>query len=348
MTVTMILGKKGVKYGLQLNSRGTAKSKGQPTDVALPSIFTEKDEDSDVEAEIQRQATKKRSQLEVQQQHAAALQQDPNVFDYDAVYDDMREAREKPRMQDAAARESKYIGRLMAKAKEREREQDIIYERKLAKEREKEDHLYGDKEKFVTRAYREKMAEQARFLEEEKMRDAAEAAQDVTKREDLSDFYRNLYKGTAARDAAPVKSVGGAAPRHPAAIPLEGEGAPPAAGSEASRSRDLPLPHAESGDIGGRSDEGPPGSAAGAVREADGEQAEPEHGGGVQLEGGPSLEEGSTKARPGRREGGLEQRPPADPGPSSVPTLDKEQAAAAAVAAAKERYQARKRQRVQS
>ena len=89
-------------------------------------------------------------------------------------------------------RKSRYIESLIAKQKEREREQDIIYERRLLKEREKEDHLYGDKEKFVTAAYRKKLEEDRKWLEEEKIADAREAADDVTKKGDLSGFYHNL------------------------------------------------------------------------------------------------------------------------------------------------------------
>lgn len=45
-------------------------------------------------------------------------------------------------------------------------EADILYERKLARERQVEDHLFGDKEKFVTAAYKAKLAEQAAFKAE--------------------------------------------------------------------------------------------------------------------------------------------------------------------------------------
>lgn len=54
------------------------------------------------------------------------------------------------------------------KAEERKREQDILYERKLTREREVEDHLFGDKERFVTSAYRKKLEETAKWQEEEK------------------------------------------------------------------------------------------------------------------------------------------------------------------------------------
>lgn len=67
----------------------------------------------------------------------------------------------------------------MKKAKEREREQEVIYERKLAKERSKDDHLYAGKDKFVTSAYKKKLAEQAKWMEEERLRQLREEKDDV-------------------------------------------------------------------------------------------------------------------------------------------------------------------------
>lgn len=67
----------------------------------------------------------------------------------------------------------------MKKAQEREREQEIIYERKLAKERSKDDHLYAGKDKFVTSAYKKKLAEQAKWMEEERLRQLREEKEDV-------------------------------------------------------------------------------------------------------------------------------------------------------------------------
>lgn len=58
-------------------------------------------------------------------------------------------------------------------------EQEIIYDRKLAKERSKEDHLYADKDKFVTSAYKKKLAEQAKWVEEEHLRQLREEQEDV-------------------------------------------------------------------------------------------------------------------------------------------------------------------------
>lgn len=67
----------------------------------------------------------------------------------------------------------------MKKAEERQREQEVVYERKIAKERSKDDHLYADKDKFVTSAYKKKLAEQAKWMEEERLRELREEKEDV-------------------------------------------------------------------------------------------------------------------------------------------------------------------------
>ncbi|KAJ4814226.1 Nuclear speckle splicing regulatory protein 1 [Rhynchospora pubera] len=186
------------KYGLQLRIPPGQSSKPSTAPARRPpaSIFGD-DDDDDVEKEISRQASKTASLQKIEQQRKKALEEDPSVFDYDGVYDDMKEKIAKPKVQDQSQRKSKYIEGLMAKAKEREREHEIIYERKLIKERSKEDHLYGDKEKFVTSAYRKKLAEQAKWLEEDRLRQLKEEQDDVTKKKDLSEFYFGLNKNIA-------------------------------------------------------------------------------------------------------------------------------------------------------
>ncbi|XWS52804.1 hypothetical protein CRYUN_Cryun11dG0103500 [Craigia yunnanensis] len=113
----------------------------------------------------------------------------------------------RPRVQDREERKSKYIHNLIKKAEKRKWEQEIVYERKLAKERSKEDHLYADKDKFVTSAYKKKLAEQAKWMEEERLRQLREEKEDVTKKSDLSDFYFNLGKNVTfgANEAEPRK-----------------------------------------------------------------------------------------------------------------------------------------------
>jgi coiled-coil domain-containing protein 55 len=117
------------------------------------------------------------------------------VFDYDGHFDGFQDARKQKIAradEERTERKSRYIQSLIEKQKEREREDAIVYERRLLKERQKEDHLYGDKEKFVTAAYKKKLEEDAKWLAQEKIDDAREAADDVSKKTDLSGFYFNL------------------------------------------------------------------------------------------------------------------------------------------------------------
>ncbi|OVA01979.1 protein of unknown function DUF2040 [Macleaya cordata] len=185
------------KYGLQLRVQPSQQKKQLTRPPLCPPIFSANDDDDDVNGEIARHATKKKVLKDVEEQHKKALEEDPSVFDYDGVYDQMKEATVRPLVQDRQERKSKYIHTLMEKAKERERDHEIVYERKLAKERSKDDHLFADKDKFVTSAYKKKLAEQAKWLEEERLRQLREEKEDVTKKSDMTDFYFNLTKNVA-------------------------------------------------------------------------------------------------------------------------------------------------------
>ncbi|MCL7043258.1 hypothetical protein MKW94_003279 [Papaver nudicaule] len=199
------------KYGLQLRVPASQQKKQSTKPPLHPPIFSaDDDDDEDINGEIARQATKKKVLRDVEEQHKKALAEDPSAFDYDGVYDEMKEAAQRPLMQDRQEKKSKYIHTLMAKAKERERDHEVVYERKLAKERSVDDHLYKDKEKFVTSAYKKKLAEQAKWLEEERIRQLREEKEDVTKKSDISEFYFNLPKNVAfgaggADSSVPVK-----------------------------------------------------------------------------------------------------------------------------------------------
>uniref|UniRef100_A0A7N0U743 Nuclear speckle splicing regulatory protein 1 N-terminal domain-containing protein n=1 Tax=Kalanchoe fedtschenkoi TaxID=63787 RepID=A0A7N0U743_KALFE len=189
----------GNKYGLQLRVPKPPQKQKLPQRPPIPPPlgFRDEDDDDNVEMQISRHAVKSRSLKEVELLHQKALEQDPSVFDYDAVYDDMKQKEVLPKLHDRQKRESKYIGVLMEKAKERERQHEIVFERKLAKERTKEEDLYKDKDKFVTGAYKRKLAELAKWEEEERRRQLREEQDDVTKKSDISDFYLYLQKNVA-------------------------------------------------------------------------------------------------------------------------------------------------------
>ncbi|TMW87161.1 hypothetical protein EJD97_020341 [Solanum chilense] len=185
-------------YGLQLRVPPSQQKKKQPARPPPPKALGFGDgDDDDVEKEISRHASKNKALKDIEEQHKKALEEDPSVFDYDGVYDDMKVKAVQPRAQDREERKPKYIQMLMEKAKQREREHEVIYERKIAKERSKDDHLFADKDKFVTAAYKRKLQEQAKWLEEERLRELREERDDVTKKTDISDFYFSLQKNVA-------------------------------------------------------------------------------------------------------------------------------------------------------
>ncbi|KAJ4841971.1 hypothetical protein Tsubulata_020129 [Turnera subulata] len=184
------------KYGLQLRKPPAQQKKPPRPPVPKPLGFGD-DDDDDVEKEILRQASKNKSLKDIEEQHKKALEEDPSVFDYDGVYDEMKQKSVLPKAQDRGTRKPKYIETIMKKAEERKREQEIVYERKLAKERSKEDHLFAEKDKYITSAYKKKLAEKAQWEAEERLRQLREERDDVTKKKDLSDFYFNLGKNVA-------------------------------------------------------------------------------------------------------------------------------------------------------
>ncbi|PIA32154.1 hypothetical protein AQUCO_04500031v1 [Aquilegia coerulea] len=201
------------KYGLNLRIRPQNRPQ-----VAQPVIINavgfgnnndDEEDENDVNQAIARQQLKTRAHREIEEQQKKALEEDPTVFDYDGVYDKMKVEAVRPLQVDKQERKSKYIERLMEKAKQREREHEIVYERKLAKERSKDEHLFADKDKYLTSAYKKKLAEQEKWLEEERRRELREEKEDVTKKSDITDFYLNLSKNVAfgAKGDEPSRQV---------------------------------------------------------------------------------------------------------------------------------------------
>ncbi|EDW86247.1 uncharacterized protein Dwil_GK17036 [Drosophila willistoni] len=126
---------------------------------------------------------------------AKALAEDPTIFQYDELYDEMENKREEAKQtKSQEPRKPKYIGRLMEHAERRKLENELRIERQVQKEREAEGEKFKDKESYVTAAYRQKL-ESIRQLQEQEQRDEyLEAIGDVTKQKDLDGFYRHLYE----------------------------------------------------------------------------------------------------------------------------------------------------------
>ena len=196
-----------LKYGLNASAkRKPAKAPARPL-----AAFADADDDDDgpsdaagarvrANAEVARQQAAARDDARARALHAAALQQDASVFEYDAHHDAHRDARrEAQREADAERvdRESKYVETLMRRRDEREREDAVLRERRLVREREREDHLYGDKERFVTNAYKNKLKEDAAWLAEDSKRDEKDALA-FSSAARRGDFQSSFYGGGLA------------------------------------------------------------------------------------------------------------------------------------------------------
>lgn len=126
-----------------------------------------------------------------------ALEQDANVFDYDAAFDDLKKQElYQKRLRDgddgSSKKKARYMADLIKSASERKLYMEKAAERKLQKEREEEGDEFGDKEEFVTEAYLERQREIKRLEEEQRKLDEKEA--DPHRERDMSGFYRDLLE----------------------------------------------------------------------------------------------------------------------------------------------------------
>ncbi|KAL6078161.1 Ubiquitin carboxyl-terminal hydrolase 42-like [Balamuthia mandrillaris] len=192
------IGWKGRQYGLYDPKKAKAAAAG----AKKPATFFQQDEEEeansgplDVRQQLMLEAERKRKKAAKEQ--LKVLEEDPSVYDYDGVYDSLRDNRaqkERSAAIERKARKPKYMQNLLAAADKRKKEQEILFDKKLIKEREKEDHLYEDTETFITPAYQRKLEEQRRFKEEQDKLDAIAARNDVTKSSNfMFDFYSKIY-----------------------------------------------------------------------------------------------------------------------------------------------------------
>ncbi|XP_016980061.1 nuclear speckle splicing regulatory protein 1 [Drosophila rhopaloa] len=202
------------QYGLIISGQ----QKKVPAKPVKPAIF---DESSASESDDDRNAPQLKSKTGVtsgpslmerrvaRRQQEKALAEDPTIFQYDELYDDMDNKREEAKQSKSnEPRKPKYIGRLMEHAERRKLEKELRIERQVQKDREAEGEMYKDKDTYVTAAYRKKL-ESIRQMQEQEQRDEyLEAIGDVTKQKDLDGFYRHLYEqklGPAGGDVDVVK-----------------------------------------------------------------------------------------------------------------------------------------------
>ncbi|XP_050080715.1 nuclear speckle splicing regulatory protein 1 [Anopheles maculipalpis] len=196
------------KYGLI--ERGT--DSGPVKKHAAFASDSDSDDAGTSKVSIELGAVQKRQAQAMQQK---AVEEDPTIYQYDELYDDMVEQREKSSAQakeQTVDRKPKYIGKLMETAERRKKEQERRIERQVQKERDAEGEKFKDKESFVTSAYRAKLEEMKKLEEQEKREEYLETIGDVTKQSDLGGFYRHIYeqkvKDEAVKEEVKEEKVG--------------------------------------------------------------------------------------------------------------------------------------------
>ncbi|KAI6197570.1 hypothetical protein M3Y94_01240000 [Aphelenchoides besseyi] len=157
------------KRGVLLSLR-KVEPKRSSTNIA--DVFGEEsDEDETAQTSKTQRFDTKYGGLKAREQRAVerVLEDDPNAYAYDEVYDSMAKnkkgAGETEKKKDVD-RSAKYIDRFMEAKKKRDLEQLLRDERKQEKERVAEGDEFKGKDVFITSAYRKQLEETVKFRKE--------------------------------------------------------------------------------------------------------------------------------------------------------------------------------------
>ncbi|XP_075156528.1 uncharacterized protein LOC142229834 [Haematobia irritans] len=189
------------QYGLIIPGQQKKTAPATHREVSRPSIFDESSSSDSDNGPPKMQMKKTALGPSIMERRRAknlqekALAEDPTVFQYDELYDDMENKREEEKkVKSNEPKKPKYITKLLETAERRKLENELRVERQVQKEREAEGEEFKDKEAFVTSSYRKKLEEMRKLEEQNKRDDYLEAIGDVRKQKDLDGFYRHLYE----------------------------------------------------------------------------------------------------------------------------------------------------------
>ncbi|CAH8845539.1 unnamed protein product [Trichobilharzia szidati] len=181
-------------YGLSFPTR----QRKNEQKLSVSSVFNqESDEEEEREfkrADYSRSTTIAQSKInrKTKSDLEKAFEEDPSIFQYDEVLDEIHDKKSKD-VSETTVRKSKYVGKLIKASNERKLERELCAERKAQKDIEKEADLYGDKESFVTSAYREKLTELRALVTKHVEEEQLESVMDIRKQDGLGGFYRYMY-----------------------------------------------------------------------------------------------------------------------------------------------------------
>ncbi|KAJ3564297.1 hypothetical protein NP233_g8391 [Leucocoprinus birnbaumii] len=139
----------------------------------------------------------------------AEKQVDATVYEYDEVWDKMQEAKHKAKAakeQESKGRKPKYIHGLLNAAATRKLDHLRAEEKMMQRERELEGDEFKDKESFVTQAYKDQMEQVRKAEEEEKRREEMQKKQGGPST-GMAHFYRKLLEETEQQHEATVAAT---------------------------------------------------------------------------------------------------------------------------------------------
>ncbi|KAG6866941.1 hypothetical protein C0991_003857 [Blastosporella zonata] len=146
-------------------------------------------------------ATKKRMEAE--------MKVNETVYEYDEVWDRMQEAKlrqKEAKEQDALERKPKYIRGLLESASTRKLDYLRAEEKMMQREREAEGDEFNDKEVFVTQAYKDQMEEVRKAEEEERKREEEKKKQGASST-GMTHFYRKMLEESEQSHEATVAAT---------------------------------------------------------------------------------------------------------------------------------------------
>jgi len=139
-----------------------------------------------VNAQLREAANKQK----VEAQQIKAVMEDETVYEYDSILDELKAQREQQKQAAEEARKeesqsgSKYLTALKEAAELRKRERQLFVEKHRLQALDKEEAVFGEKERFVTSAYKKKLEEDKAWdqkLREQDEKDAEGLRQGIDK-----------------------------------------------------------------------------------------------------------------------------------------------------------------------
>ncbi|KAI8885090.1 hypothetical protein K501DRAFT_164152, partial [Backusella circina FSU 941] len=199
-----------MKFGLNLQKK---KTLGKPILNKKNAFGDQSDSEDEQEPQTTQNAKNKiNKQLtsyntmtkKIEYEQKMALKEDPNIFDYDAVYDDLKEAErvKKEALKGPATKKAKYITGLLEMAEIRKRDRILAEEKKVAREREAEGDEFADKEVFVTESFKKQKEELERIEREERQREELAA-----KTKTMDSFYKQVLERKEAEHRTVMEAM---------------------------------------------------------------------------------------------------------------------------------------------